>query len=145
MKVDESCVFPSLSRDDLNELLADCGTEGQFRLSHRLAARMAICHLYGPLPTPYYDFVLREQGFAAVADACARHVPEGRIERAAEAVSDEVLDAVAVAGTLAECRAGLARFAGVVDQALMFNVGHGSAAQDTLMNSFRDLIRLGSG
>ena len=40
-RTDSSCVFPSLSRDDLNELLADCGTEEQFRLSHRLAERIA--------------------------------------------------------------------------------------------------------
>lgn len=41
VKADESCVFPSLGRDDLDELLADCGTEEQFRLSHRLAERIA--------------------------------------------------------------------------------------------------------
>lgn len=40
-QTDNSCVFPSLSRDDLNELLTDRGTEAQFRLSHRLAARIA--------------------------------------------------------------------------------------------------------
>ncbi|MDE0063326.1 MAG: Uma2 family endonuclease [Gammaproteobacteria bacterium] len=41
VKADESCVFPSLGRDDLDELLADCGTEEQFRLSHLLAERIA--------------------------------------------------------------------------------------------------------
>ena len=105
---------------------------------------MAVCHLYSPLPRPYYDHVLREQGFAAAADACARHVPRGRLEYAAEAITDAMLDTVTSAGSMAECRAGLARFEGVVDQALMVNVGYGGASQDTLLTAFRDLIRLGA-
>lgn len=110
----------------------------------REAARLAICHLYSPLPHPYYDHVLREQGFAAAADACAEHVPAGRIERAAEAITDEVLDTVTICGTLDDCRAGLARFEGVVDQALMVNVGYGGASEAQLLSAFRALIALGS-
>ncbi len=131
--------------DALGIYFAPFVSVGEDREAARHAARMAICHLYAPLPHPYYDFVLREQGFAAAADACTRHVPEGRIEQAAEAVTDEVLDTVTIAGTLAECQAGLARFEGVVDQALMVNVGYGGASEDTLLAAFRDLIRLGSG
>ena len=110
----------------------------------RHAARMAICHLYSPLPHPYYDHVLREQGFAAAADACLEHVPAGRIDQAAEAITDEVLDAVTISGTPAQCREGLARFEGVVDQALMVNVGYGGASEEDLLNAFRALIELGS-
>lgn len=131
--------------DALGIYLAPFVSVGEDRDAARHAARMAICHLYAPLPHPYYDHVLREQGFAAAADACARHVPEGRIDRAAEAITDEVLDTVTIAGTMAECRAGLARFQGVVDQALMVNVGYGGASQDTLLGAFRDLIQLGAG
>lgn len=110
----------------------------------RSAARAAICHLYSPLPHPYYDHVLREQGFAAAADACMKHVPEGRMEQAAEAISDEMLDTVTISGSSDHCRQGLAKFEGIVDQALMVNVGYGGATEDELFSAFRALIDLGS-
>ena len=130
--------------DALGVYFAPFVSVGEDRDAARHAARMAVCHLYSPLPHPYYDHVLREQGFAVAADACARHVPEGRVEHAAEGITDEMLDTVAIAGSMAECRAGLDRFEGVVDQALMVNVGYGGASQDTLITAFRDLIRLGA-
>jgi 5,10-methylenetetrahydromethanopterin reductase len=108
------------------------------------AARAAIAHLYAPLPHPYYDHVLREQGFSEAADACAEHVPAGRMERALEAITDDVLDAVTVSGTEEQCRATLAKFEGVVDQALLVNVGYGGASEDALIRAFRALIRMGS-
>ena len=40
-QTDTSRVFPPLTRDDLDELLADNGSEDQFRLSRRLAERIA--------------------------------------------------------------------------------------------------------
>lgn len=124
--------------------LAPFVSVGEDAEAARHAARMAICHLYSPLPHPYYDHVLREQGFAAAADACLQHVPEGRIEHAAEAITDEVLDTVTIAGTFEQCQQQLAKFEGVVDQALMVNVGYGGASEEALLNAFRDLIRLGS-
>src|SRR5581483_10236319 len=42
---------------------------GDDRAAARDAARRAICNLYAPKPHPHYDFLLREQGFATVADA----------------------------------------------------------------------------
>ena len=111
----------------------------------RDAARAAICHLYAPLPHPYYDHVLREQGFAAAADACARHVPEGRLEHAMEAVTDEVVDAVTISGTAEHCRRALAEFEGIVDQALMVNVGYSGSTTNELIHGYHDLIELGTG
>jgi len=110
----------------------------------KTAARAAIAHLYSPLPHPYYDHVLREQGFAAAADACTKHVPEGRPEQALEAITDDVLDCVTIAGTPAQCRGRLAEFEGLVDQALMVNVGYGGATEEALLGAFRALIQLGS-
>tara|TARA_A100001037_G_scaffold276817_1_gene276362 strand:+ start:602 stop:1618 length:1017 start_codon:yes stop_codon:yes gene_type:complete len=110
----------------------------------RHAARMAICHLYSPLPHPYYDHVLREQGFAAAADACLKYVPEGHIDKAAGAIPDELLDRLTITGTFEECRNKLDQFEGIVDQVLMVNVGYGSAAQDQAMSAFRGLIKLGA-
>ena len=110
----------------------------------RRAARLAICHLYAPLPHPYYDHVLREQGFSDEADACLHHVPEGRLELAADAISDDLLDAVTISGSLADCQKQLSRFEGIVDQVLMVNVGYGGASKSSLLNGYRDLIKLAS-
>ena len=49
-----------------------------------------------------------------------------------------------ISGTPAQCREGLARFEGVVDQALMVNVGYGGASEEDLLDAFRALIELGS-
>lgn len=110
----------------------------------RNAARAAICHLYSPLPHPYYDHVLREQGFSRAADACAAHVPEGRMERAMEAISDEMLDTVAIAGTADQCRGALNRFEDIVDQALLVNVNYSGESEEALLSGFARLIDLAS-
>ena len=106
------------------------------------AARSAICRLYDPLPHPYYDHLLREQGFAKAADAAAKHVPAGRMEKALEAMGDEVLAKVAIAGTPAQCRAQLARFEGIVDQALLVNVNYSGTSKEALLNAYQTLIDL---
>jgi hypothetical protein len=54
-----------------------------------------------------------------------------------------VLDAVTISGTLEQCRQQLDKFDGVVDQALMVNVGYGGATEEELLNAFRALIQLG--
>ena len=48
----------------------------------RATTRHAICRLFHPVPHPYYDFLLRAQGFAETADAAAELVPQGRIREA---------------------------------------------------------------
>lgn len=88
----------------------------------RAAARAAIAHLYWPLPHPYYEFTMREQGFSAAADACLVHMPAGRKEAAMDAIPDECLDRLVIAGTPAECRARLAAYAGVLDELVLINV-----------------------
>ena len=55
------------------------------RETARQAAREAICRLFSPLPHPYYEYMLREQGFSSAADAALKYVPEGNIQKAAEA------------------------------------------------------------
>jgi alkanesulfonate monooxygenase SsuD/methylene tetrahydromethanopterin reductase-like flavin-dependent oxidoreductase (luciferase family) len=130
--------------DQLQVSLAPFVSVGADAESARNAAREAICRLYAPLPHPYYDHVLREQGFARAADAAAKFVPEGRIERAMETISDEMLDTVAIAGTEAQCMTALSRFEGTVDQALFVNVNYSASSEDALMSAFRELIALGS-
>jgi alkanesulfonate monooxygenase SsuD/methylene tetrahydromethanopterin reductase-like flavin-dependent oxidoreductase (luciferase family) len=84
----------------------------------RQAAREAICRLFAPLPHPYYDFLLREQGFTAAADAAKKYMPEGKLQKAAEAMTDDVIDRVTIAGAPEECRQRIAEYQQVVDEVL---------------------------
>lgn len=87
----------------------------------RQSARAALCHLYAPMPHPYYEFTMREQGFSAAADACLLHMPAGRLAQAMEAIPDECIDRLTITGTPAECAARLATYRGVVDELLLLN------------------------
>ena len=62
---------------DPTTLITNCApfvSVSENREQARMAARQAICNLYAPLPHPYYDHALREQGFAKAADAAASGV-----------------------------------------------------------------------
>lgn len=87
----------------------------------RRAAREAICHLYAPLPHPYYEYTMREQGFGAVADRLLKLMPAGELEAAIAAIPDECIDQLTIAGTLAECRKKIAAYDGVIDTLLLLN------------------------
>jgi len=87
----------------------------------RRAAREALCHLYAPLPHPYYEYTMREQGFGATADQLLRLMPAGDLERAVAAIPDECVDRLTIAGTVAECRARLESYEGVVDEIIFLN------------------------
>jgi 5,10-methylenetetrahydromethanopterin reductase len=87
----------------------------------RRAAREAICHLYAPLPHPYYEYTMREQGFSAAADALLKLMPAGKLEAAVDAIPDECVDQLVIAGTVADCRARLASYDDVLDDMLFLN------------------------
>ena len=93
------------------------------REAARNAARIALCNLYAPKPHPHYDFLLRQQGYADVADTIAREVEGGHRDAAAGAIPDELLDRLAVTGTREECLRRIADYRGVVDELLLMNVG----------------------
>lgn len=95
----------------------------------RRAAREAICHLYAPLPHPYYEYTMREQGFATVADQLLKTMPAGKLEAAVAAIPDECVDQLAIAGTLEECRDRLASYDGVVDELLLLNAMPATAGE----------------
>ncbi|MBK6660710.1 MAG: LLM class flavin-dependent oxidoreductase [Proteobacteria bacterium] len=110
----------------------------------RAAARAALCHFYAPLPHPYYEHTMREQGFGAAADAALLHMPKGNLAAAMAAISDACLDTLTIAGTPAECRERIAAYAGVVDELLLLNVlpradGHALMAYQGLMGLPRAL------
>jgi len=98
--------------------------------------RRTIAGLFHPLPHPYYDFLLREQGFAKVADACARHVPEGRIEAAIETMDDALVDRLAFAGDAATCARRLREYDGLVDEAILLNVSAGDTVRERYGRAF---------
>lgn len=87
----------------------------------RRAAREALCHLYAPLPHPYYEYTMREQGFGTVADALLKLMPAGDLEAAVAAIPDECVDRLTISGTPAACRRQLDAFAGCVDEILCLN------------------------
>lgn len=91
------------------------------RESARRAAREAICHLYAPLPHPYYEYTMREQGFGTVADRLLELMPAGHLERAIDVIPDDCIDQLTIAGTPAECQQQLAAYDGVVDTLLLLN------------------------
>ena len=92
------------------------------REAARRAAREAICHFYAPLPHPYYEYTMREQGFASVADQLLSLMPQGKLEASIESITDECLDTISICGTPAECRAKLQNYVGLLDEVLLLNV-----------------------
>ena len=87
----------------------------------RRAAREALCRLYAPLPHPYYEYTMREQGFGAAANALLERMPAGDLEASVEAIPDECIDRLVIAGTPEECRARLSAYEGIVDEMLLLN------------------------
>ncbi len=108
----------------------------------RQAAREAICRLFHPLPHPYYDFMLREHGFSAAADAAKKYMPEGKLQKAAEAMTDEVLDRVTIAGTPDECRKRIADYHRVVEEVICVNVFYSTAKDFDVLRSYRNILQL---
>jgi 5,10-methylenetetrahydromethanopterin reductase len=119
----EGAVSADRDPDALRYLVACLVSADEDREAARLAVRRAICRMFWPLPHPYYEFLLNEQGFGDAAAAALKHVPEGRIEQAMEAMSDELIDTVAVAGTPEECRRKLRRYEGLADEIILVNPG----------------------
>ena len=85
--------------------------------------RAALCRLYAPLPHPYYEYTMREQGFGAVVDQLLRLMPAGETEAAIKAIPDEAVDLLCIAGTKAECQAKVRAYEGVVEELLLVGVG----------------------
>jgi 5,10-methylenetetrahydromethanopterin reductase len=93
----------------------------------RATVRAAICSFFDPIPHPYYEFLLREQGFSQVADACMKFVPEGKPEAAIEQMDDTLVDTLAFAGTPQDCARRVNDYKGLVDEVIYLNVGGADA------------------
>jgi alkanesulfonate monooxygenase SsuD/methylene tetrahydromethanopterin reductase-like flavin-dependent oxidoreductase (luciferase family) len=89
----------------------------------RAAAKEAVCRLFHPVPHPYYDFLLRAQGYGAAADAAAELVPQGKVAEAMTHIDDEIVDRLTVTGTPVACARRLAAYEDVADEVICLDVG----------------------
>lgn len=89
----------------------------------RTRTRQAICGLFHPIPHPYYDYLLRAQGYADVADAATELAPQKRWNEAAASISDELIDTLTITGTPQQCADRLRAYEGAADEVLCLNVG----------------------
>ncbi|MFP6682408.1 MAG: hypothetical protein VCB07_09450, partial [Gammaproteobacteria bacterium] len=93
-----------------------------------------------PLPHPYYEFTMREQGFGDVADKLLKLMPAGKLEASVDAIPDECIDRLVIAGTLEECRERLATYEGVVDELLLANFT--PSADGNIVSAYEALMSL---
>ena len=84
----------------------------------RAGTRRAIAGLFHPVPHPYYDHLLRVQGYGAVADALARLAPQRDWAAAAARIPDEVVDRLTLTGTPTQAAARLQAYDGIVDEVI---------------------------
>jgi alkanesulfonate monooxygenase SsuD/methylene tetrahydromethanopterin reductase-like flavin-dependent oxidoreductase (luciferase family) len=91
----------------------------------RHRARRAIVGLFHPIPHPYYDYLLREQGYARVADAATELAPQKRWSEATATIDDELLDRLTFTGTPAQCAARIADYDGLADEIIFLPLGTG--------------------
>jgi len=87
----------------------------------RNSIRRMICNTFHPVPHPYLEFTLREQGYSRLVDDCSRALRDGDVEAAMAAILDETIDEISVCGPLHKCREALGRFAGALDDVLLTN------------------------
>ena len=106
----------------------------------RRTIRETICHLYAPLPHPYYEHTMREQGFSDVVDKLLKLMPAGELEASVDAIPDECVDRLAIAGTFEECREQIAAYEGVVDELILANLA--PAPDGDLAAAYAPLMQL---
>jgi alkanesulfonate monooxygenase SsuD/methylene tetrahydromethanopterin reductase-like flavin-dependent oxidoreductase (luciferase family) len=94
----------------------------------RQLTRRAICGLFHPVPHPYYDFLLRQQGYAAVADAATELAPQKRWNEAMASIDDELIDHLTITGTPEQCAARLNAYRGIADEVICLQLNTGADA-----------------
>lgn len=99
----------------------------------RARARRAIVGLFHPIPHPYYDYLLREQGYPHVADAATELAPQKRWAEATATIDDELLDRLTFTGTPAQCAARFADYDGLADEIVCLPLG---GSDDALAHAF---------
>jgi 5,10-methylenetetrahydromethanopterin reductase len=120
-------VFESLERagrdpESFRFLITGMSAVDTDRERARQALRATISGIFVAHPHPYYEFMLREQGFGKQLDRCLAEVAAGRIEAAAETIDDDMIDQLAIGGTPAECAQQTAAYDGLVDEMIYTDV-----------------------
>ena len=141
-RVREAAVQADRDPQSLGYLMAIFVSVSEDRERARQTAREAICRLFSPLPHPYYDFLLREQGFSAAADAARKLVPQGKLKQAAESIPDEAIDRLTIAGTPEECRQRVALYEGIVEEVICVNVSYATTQTSDPLGAYRNLLKL---
>lgn len=118
VRVNASAAARDVGRDpgELSFPMATILSVNQDEELARKAASYAVCGLFHPVPHPYYDSQLRQLGFDEFADRAADLMPRGKTREAMDAVPDEVIDTMTIAGTPPQCAARLADYDGVADE-----------------------------
>jgi len=96
------------------------------RQSARRFARNAVAGTFATHPHPYYEYMLREQGFAVQLERSLLALAAGDFAGVADAIDDAVIDATVIWGTPDECVARLGRYEGLIDEMVLANVRPGS-------------------
>ena len=88
----------------------------------RKAAKAAVCGLFHPVPHPYYDSQMRQQGFAEAADMLSQMMPKGETAEAMDLLPEEIVDTLTISGTPSECARRIEEYEGIADQIVMMRV-----------------------
>lgn len=89
----------------------------------RRLARNAVAGTFAAHAHPYYEHMLREQGFAVQLE---RSLAAGDFAGASVAIDDAVIDTTVIWGTPNKCVARLERYEGLIDEVVFANVRPGS-------------------
>ena len=81
---------------------------------------------------------MREQGFSKTADALLKLAPDDQLEAAIDAIPDECIDQLTIAGTPEECRTKLAEYEGELDEMILLNVM--PSEPDTVRDVYHSVI-----
>jgi alkanesulfonate monooxygenase SsuD/methylene tetrahydromethanopterin reductase-like flavin-dependent oxidoreductase (luciferase family) len=107
----------------------------------RTLARRGLCRLFTPLPHPYYEYILREQGWSAMVDDIAAEMRDGSLESALDKVPDEAVDSLLIAGSPGDCERAIARYDGVLDEIVLADATSVGASIDPGTSGTYDGLR----
>ncbi|MFV0463086.1 MAG: LLM class flavin-dependent oxidoreductase [Nostocoides sp.] len=88
----------------------------------RRRARQAMVDLFAVKPHPHYERLLRDQGYGQFIDRLLDCIRQEGAEDAANQIPDDIVEALTIAGTPAECAAQIGRYRDVVDTLMLVNV-----------------------
>ena len=104
----------------------------------RERARQGLCRLFTPLPHPYYEHVLREQGWSSMVDGISAAMKSEDMQRATAYVDEDAVDSLLLAGDAVTCRAAIGQYAGVLDEIVLTDATSVGASIDPTTSGAAD-------